>query len=116
VEKSNVTEPYERLGVVAYGVKVDVIGDAVRALPSSGRDDGPDARVTEGVVEIGQAVLIGTRQIVAELVEHVLAQFHHQTPRSQSLHAPAHDFPVGCAGRRHDPDSVARLQPRTQQR
>lgn len=109
MEKSNVTEPYERLGVVAYGVKVDVIGDAVRALPSSGRDDGPDATVTEGVVEIGQAVLVSTLQVVAELVEHVLAQFNHQTPRSQSLHALGHDIPVGPAGRRHNPDSVTRL-------
>jgi hypothetical protein len=70
MQRGDVGKADKEFWVAAGGGEVEALGDAVGALAAPGCEDGPHGRIAQGVVEIGQALVVGTGEIV-ELVEGV---------------------------------------------
>jgi len=68
VERGDVGEPHEELRVAPGSSEIEPVGDAKRALAALGGEDGADLLVTDGLVEVGEALVVGAGEVV-ELVE-----------------------------------------------
>ena len=66
-------------------------------MPPGGGDDSLDAGTGEGIVDVGQPVAVGTRQ-VPDAIEHVITELDGKAHLGQEVHPARHGFPGGRAG------------------
>ena len=94
----------ERNGIGLYG-------HAVRALAASGGKDGADPWISKGVVDIRQAVLVATSQIVTPRVERMRPYLHSETPSGENLNAAPDSLLAWRACGRDELNPITRSQP-----
>ena len=116
MQNRDLTEPYQGLGICTRGIEIKAVGDSVSAFAARGGKDGANSRITQGVIDVGKAIFVPTRQVVSLPVERVRAHLDSEAPRSENLGAPLDVFSIWRACWRHELYPIARFQPRRLQR
>lgn len=60
------------------------------SLAARRSDDCSDAWITEGFVEVAEAVLVAAGEVMAEAIKDMLADLDNQAPRGQQLDTSRH--------------------------
>ena len=95
VQRGDVAEPDQRLRVGLEGRDVDAVEQAGAAAPTSQGHDRPDVGVADRLVEIGEPVLVSSREVAEPVVG---------MPTETRAEAPGLD-------RRHRVGDMVRLRP-----
>jgi hypothetical protein len=116
MQNRDLTEPDQGLGICARGIEIKPVGDSVSALAARSGKDGANSRITKGVIDVGKAIFVPTRQVVSLRIERVRPHLDLEAPRGENLGAPLDFFSGWRACGRHELYPIARFQPRWLQR
>ena len=105
VQVGDVAEAHDRLRIGGQSGPVDEGWKPVRTGASSAGDDGSDARVGDGVVEILGPGPVGAGHVAVPVTD-MVPEVHLEAERADRLEQPV-DRRLGPAGRRQHPDQVA---------
>jgi hypothetical protein len=110
VEIGDITETNDELRIGARSLKVNLIGDSICSLPSTGSEHRPDAGVTQCIIEVFNALLV-TPSEVSYFPEDGFSEFDLQTPRAKNISASVDAVLLGSARRGDDANAIADARP-----